>query len=182
MSNFLHSSISPIRFCLILALLLFAPKTWAQKVLQIETYGKYKTQKLYIGTEINYQLHGDDTWYHSAIKDLLVEENIILLHNRYVHLDSIAAFRWERTKMKAMGKQLFWFGTAWSAFAVVGTATDHNPDTNYRLSDTVVTGTSWLLALIVPKVFRYKKRKFGKRRRLRMLDLTITNEVDLSRA
>ena len=138
----------------------------------MEKRNSYKTQKMYIGEEITYRLKGDDKWYHSAIRELLVDENIIVFHNRYVHMDSIVAFRWERRRMKAMGKQIFWFGTAWSAFAAVGTATDRNEDTSYRLSDAAVTGTSWLLALIVPKIFKYKKRKFGKRRRLRMLDLT----------
>lgn len=178
----LNQSVSnPVKVLPLLALLLVCSSLWGQKVLQMEKRNSYKTQKLYIGDEITYQLRGDDYWYHSAIKDLLVDEKIILLHDRFIHMDSIAAFRWERTRMPAMGKQLFWFGTAWSAFAAVGTATDRNPDSSYRWSDAIVTGTSWVLALIVPKVFRYKKRKFGKRRWLRMLDLTVTNEIDNAR-
>lgn len=161
--------------CLGLCLLLGIPRAEAQKVLQMEKSGSYKTQKIYIGEEITYRLHGDDYWYHSAIRDLLVDEKLIVFHDRYVHMDSIAAFRWDRNGMRAIGKQLFWFGLGWSGYAAIGTVTDGNPDTNYRWSDAIVTGSSWLLSLISPKLFRYKKRKFGKRRRLRMLDLTPVN-------
>ena len=92
-------------FTFLLVLLGCSLSTWSygQKVLQIEKVNSYKTEKFSIGTELTYKLKGDDSWYHSAIKDLLIEENIILFHNRYVHLDSIAAFRWERTKMRAVG-------------------------------------------------------------------------------
>jgi hypothetical protein len=161
--------------CLTLSLLLGIPGAKAQKLLQMERAGSYKTQKIYIGEEITYRLHGDDYWYHSAIRDLLVDEKIIVFHDRYVHMDSIAAFRWDRNGMRAIGKQLFWFGLGWSGYAAIGTVTDGNPESNYRWSDAIVTGGSWLLSLIAPKMFRYKKRKFGKRRRLRMLDLTPVN-------
>lgn len=147
----------------------------------MEKSGSYKTQKMYIGEEITYRLHGDDYWYHSAIRDLLVDEKLIVFHDRYVHMDSIAAFRWDRNGMRAIGKQLFWFGLGWSGYAAIGTLTDGNPESNYRWSDAIVTGGSWLLALIAPKMFRYKKRKFGKRRRLRMLDLTPVNVDNLPR-
>ena len=153
----------------------------AQKVLQIEKRGSYKTEKIYIDQEITYRVHGDDYWYRGAIKDLLVEEKIILFYDRFVPVDSIAAFRYERGRMGSLGKQIFWFGTAWSVFAAVGTATDRNDDTNYRKSDAIVTGTSWLLALLVPKIFRYKIVRFGKRKRLRLLDLTFTKEDPIPR-
>lgn len=162
----------------LVVLTLLLPAARAQKVLQMEKVNSPKTEKMYIGDEFTYQLKNDDYWYHSAIKDLLVDEKIIVLHDRFIHMDSIAAFRWERTRINALGRQFFWFGLGWSGFALVGTLTDGNPDSNYRWSDAGVTALSGLLGLIVPKVFRYKTRKFGKRRRLRMLDLTITSEEE----
>lgn len=149
---------------------------WPQKVLQIEKRGVAKTKKIFIDAELTYQVKGDDYWYRGAIKDFLVEENIIVFYDRFVHVDSIAAFRYDRQKMGALGKQVLWFGLAWSAYALVGTATDGNPETHYEWSDAAVTGASALTGWIIPKLFRYKLVKFGKRKRLRLLDLSILNE------
>jgi hypothetical protein len=144
----------------------------AQKVLQIERYGRVKTKKMYIGQEITYQLKNDDGWYRGVIEDLDVEKNWIVMRDRYVPLDSIAAFRRPQNWSRAARTSLYTFGAGWSANALVGTLTDGNPATNYLWSDAVVTGTSWLTGWILPKIFKNKITKFGKKRRLRMLDLT----------
>ena len=144
----------------------------AQKVLQIERYGKAKTEKFYVGQELTFKLKGDEEWQSAYIEGLLVEENIVLLGPRYVRLDSISALRFTRNWTKAASLTLFWFGTGWSAFALIGTATDGDPETKYQASDAIVTGTSWFLAFIIPRLFKYKKIKFGEKKRLRMLDLS----------
>ncbi len=158
-----------------LALLLLLGSCWfanAQKVLQIEKYGSPKTKKMYIGEEINYKLKNDEVWYRGVIEDLDIERNWIVLPDRYVPLDSIEAFRRPKGWSKAARTSLYTFGAGWSANALIGTLTDNNPDTHYLWSDAVVTGTSWLTGWILPKIFKNKITKFGKKRRLRMLDLT----------
>ena len=47
--------------------------TWGQKILQIETYGKAKTEKLFIGQGITYQLKDSEDWHFVVIEDLLIE-------------------------------------------------------------------------------------------------------------
>ena len=150
---------------------------WGQKVLQIERYGKARTEKIFIGEEITYKLKGEKEWRQGYIEDLLVDEKLIVLGNRYVKIDEIAAFRYYRPWTKAARLTFFWFGAGWSLFAAVGTLTDGNPDTNYRWSDAYVTGTSWFLAFIIPKVFKYKVVKFGVKKRLRLLDLRFLQGV-----
>ena len=97
----------------------------------------------------------------------------MVLGNRYIQLSNIQKLRYARSWTRAFGTSLFWFGVSWSGFALVGTATDGNPDTQYEWRDVIVTSTSWLLAWAVPKIFKYRTFTFGKRKRLRMLDLTI---------
>jgi len=144
----------------------------AQKVLQIEKYGRAKTKKIYIGEEINYKLKNDEVWYRGVIEDLDVEKNWIVMRDRYVAVDSIEAFRRPKNWSKAARTSLYTFGAGWSANALVGTLTDGNPNTHYLWSDAIVTGTSWLTGWILPKIFKNKITKFGKKRRLRLLDLT----------
>lgn len=145
----------------------------AQKVLQIERYGSPKTKKIYIGERITYKLKHDEGWYSGEIEDLLVEKNLIALNDRYISMDSIEAFRRPVGWSKGVRTSLYTFGAAWSGSALIGTLTDDNPKTNYLWSDAIVTGTSWLLGWVTPKIFKNKVTKFGKKRRLRMLDLTL---------
>lgn len=148
-----------------------------QKVLQIEKYGQAKTQKIFIGEEITYKLKDDKSWNLGYIEDLIIDEKVIVLGDRYVKLDEIAAFRYYRPWTKAAGITFFTFGASWSVFAAVGTLTDGDPNTSYRWSDAAVTGTSWVLAFVIPRFFKYKVIKFGTRKRLRMLDLRFKESV-----
>ena len=150
---------------------------WGQKVLQIEKYGKARTEKIFIGEEITYKLKGEKEWRQGYIEDFLVDEKMIVLGNRYVKIDEIAAFRYYRSWTKAAKMTFFWFGAGWSLFAAVGTLTDGDPSTHYRWSDAFVTGTSWFLAFVIPKIFKYKVVKFGVRKRLRLLDLRFKEGV-----
>lgn len=144
----------------------------AQKVLQIEKYGSAKTRKIFIGQSITYKLKNDDIWYEGTLGDLDVEKNLIVFSDRYVPVDSIEAFRRPKAWARGVRSSLYTFGASWSAYALVGTLTDNNPKTHYLWSDAIVTGASWLTGWIIPKIFKNKIIKFGKKRRLRLLDLT----------
>ncbi len=154
-----------------LILLLCLPLA-GQRVLQIEKYGSPKTKKIFIGDEITYRLKNQEDYHTIVIEDILVDQNLLVGKDRYVHVPDINSLRRDVTWARPMGRSLFLFGTGWSGFAFVGTLTDGNPDTQYRWSDAVVTGSAYLLALTLPKLFVYKKTRIGKRRRLRVLDLT----------
>lgn len=161
------------KYLLLLFLLAGYCQLHAQKFLIIERAGKAKTYKIFIGEMIEYKLYDSDEWTLAVIEDLLIEQDLILLGNRTVALKDIQKIRYQRRWTRAFGTSLFWFGAGWSGFALVGTATDGDPSTKYRWSDAIVTGASWFLAWAVPKIFKYKTFRFGKRKRLRMLDISI---------
>ncbi len=144
----------------------------AQKVLQMEKAGRYRTKKIYIGEAINYKLQGDEVWYMGYIEDIDIEKKLLVMKDRYVDVSKIEKLRRPIGWSKGVRSSLYLFGASWSANALIGTLTDNNPDTNYRWSDAVVTGVSWLTGWIVPKIFKYRTFKFGKNRRLRVLDLS----------
>ncbi len=145
-----------------------------QKVLQIERYGSPVTQKLFIGDALTYRMEGDELWYDGYIEDILVEEKIVLLGQRYLPLDTIAALRWDRTGPRVIGASLLVFGAGWTGSALIGKLTDGDPDTEYNARDAAIGGTSMLLGLGIPRLFRYKKIRMGRRFRLRLLDLNFS--------
>lgn len=151
---------------------LFLQSTFAQKVLQIETFGDPITEKINIGAFLTYQLKNDDIWSQGYIRDLRLEQNVIELDDRFVNINDIGAFQYKRKWPRKIGTQLALFGVAWSGFALIGTLTDNNPDTNYRWSDAVVTGAAAGIGISLPLVFEKRTVRFGKRRSLRMLDIT----------
>lgn len=143
-----------------------------QKFLQIEKYGSPKTKKIYIGEEITYRLNGEDSYYSIVIEDILVDQNMLVGTDRYVNIGEINSLRQDITWSRSIGRSLFFFGIGWSGFALVGTLTDNNPDTSYRWSDAVVSGSALLISFTLPKLFVHKKTKIGKRKRLRALDIS----------
>lgn len=168
-----QSNIHMIRiFTTLLLLTIFGGSALAQKVLQIEKYGKAKTRKIYIGESINYKLFDDEVWYSGYIEDIDVEKKLLVMKDRYVDVTKIEKMRRPIRWSKGVRTSLFLFGASWSANAFIGTLTDGNKDTNYRWSDAIVTGVSWLTGWIVPKIFKFRTLKFGKKRRLRVLDLS----------
>ena len=172
MRSFFLCAIGPI-----LILLAFCGSVLhAQKVLQIEKYGKAETQKIPIGTTITYQLKGQADFYTATIEDILVEKNLLVMADRYVAVDQIAAFRYDKKWAKALSRSLVVSGLGWSAFALVGTATDGIEDTNYRWADAIVTGSALTVAWILPKLFNRKILRFDKRTRLRVLNLSFYDQ------
>lgn len=155
---------------LLLLWLMAAPMT-AQKVLQIERFGRADTEKIFIGEGIEYRLKGEKDWRYAVIEDIQVEEKLLVFADRYLDPEKIDALRYYRPGIRRLGFQMMTFGVAWSGFALIGTAVDGDPETSYRISDAVVTATSIGLGFAVMHLFKYKKIRFGKRRRLRIVDI-----------
>ncbi len=147
----------------------------SQKILQLEKYGSLKNQRYYIGEQLSYQLKDDDTWYRETINDLLIEENIILFANRAIRLENIVALKRtdNRNWSKGIGTKLYVFGASWAFFSLVGTI--WLPLTWAAL---IVPAVSFTTGFILQKIFKTKTIKIGKKRWLRMLDITMPTKAD----
>ena len=143
-----------------------------QTVLQIERKGSSRTVKMSTGIVLNFKLKEDPVWYTGELVRLIPEDSLLVFHNRYVRLNQIEAFRRSLDWPKGLGRNLFWFGLGWSGFALVGTATDGIPETKYELSDVIVSSTALSASWLLPRVVKQKVTRFGKKRRLRILDLS----------
>lgn len=163
-----------MRYLLLFSLFftLFISSGTAQKVIQIERYGRAKTDKIYIGEGFEYRLKGSKSWRYAVVEGINIEQNLIVLADRYLEPDKIDAFRYYRPYSQKLGLQVMTFGVAWSGFALAGTAFDGDPNTSYRLSDGIVTAAALATGYGLSQVLKYKKIRFGKRKRLRLVDIT----------
>lgn len=162
-----------MRYPILLFFLIFTTTLSAQKVLQLETYGNIKkTRKYYIGSEMTYQLKGDDLWYTLPIERIIVDENIVVFRDRYVKLDQIVAIKsfHNRGRSRRFATTLNVFGIAWSVFALGGSIA--NEDFSYRKGDAITSATALGLGHLIKWIFASKKYKMGKKYRIRVLDLT----------
>jgi len=145
----------------------------AQRVLLVEKTNSPRTLKLYEGSYIQYRLVDDKDWYKGRIEELREDVQLIAFEDRLVPLANVVTLREGRSWAQNIGTMLTTFGVAWSLFAVVGTATDGNPDTHYEWSDAVVTGAFAGTGLVLPLVLGNKRMHVGegKKRRLRIIDI-----------
>ncbi len=146
----------------------------AERVLLIEKLNSAHTTKLYVCDYIQYQLVGEKDWYGERIYDLRDDTQALVFPDRYVGIEDIAMLRQGKPWARNIGMMLITFGVSWSGFALLGTATDGDPETGYRSSDAIVTGVAAGTGLLLPVLFGTRRLRFGEghRLRLRILDIS----------
>lgn len=156
----------------ILCIGIFPLSSTAQKLLQIEKRNSLKTQRYYIGDEVVFQLEGDDDfWYREKIKDILVDANSVLFTNRIINISKI-------TKIRSFKNQSWSRGLSNNAFVAAGGFTGLSllaaALTEFMLSGAsiIIPGTAVIAGLAIRLIFKRKTYRMGKKRRLRVLDLT----------
>lgn len=149
----------------------------AQKVLQIEKRGKIKTKKYYLGEELTFQLKGGSDWYTDVMIDIKVEDKIIVFSERFVKVNDIKTIKSYKNASFAnrTEKSLYSFGTAWLLFSLGGTlAGEPLNDLAWK-----VPATSAGLGFLIKRLFYTRKYRIGKKRRLRVLDLSFNKDMQL---
>ncbi len=159
-----------------LALFLFtAIPVSAQKVLQMEKRGKVKTKKFYLGEEIIFKLKGSKGWYKDIMIDIKAEENIIVFSERFVKVSDITMLKKYRRGARIAEGSLYTFAASWLGFSLLGTLDD------VPLNDLAwkVPASSVGLGFLIRRIFYIKKYRIGKRRKLRVLDLSFNKNMQL---
>lgn len=150
----------------------------AQKLLQVEKSGTLRTHKLYIGDPITFTLKNDQSgWYHRYIDDINIERGTLLFKNTSIHIDSIAAI-----KLPREGKAGKIFGSA----LVVGGANVMLFNGYYAVfqdqsldwTAMAAGAANMIIGYGLMQISKTKVFKVGKRKRLRVLDLTFWSEAD----
>ncbi len=148
----------------------FLSTALCQKVLQMEKYGKLKTKKYFIGEELVFQLKGDDYWYHETIQDLYVDEHTILFTNRVIKVDQIVAIKSYKNRAWSRGvsTNAYVASGAFVGLSLLGKALDYS---DLNRATIIIPGVTVIVAWLIRKIFKSKKYKIGKKRKLRLLDL-----------
>jgi hypothetical protein len=141
----------------------------AQKILQMEKRGSFKTWRYYIGDQLTFEVDGQ--WYTRIIRDLNLEKKIIQFEDGFVEMEKIDRIETEGGEAfgKAASISLWVFGASWIFFSVADWAVGGS----LTLLSAIVPGSAFTLGGLIRLIFKPKKHRLGKRKRLRMLDLTI---------
>lgn len=137
-----------------------------QMTLMMEKRNSMKVKRLYEGDEIIYRLKGEKNWEKATIWKLIPEENIIVMDRVYIKLEDIAAFKRKRNRrrMKDYSNQIYGGGLTSTGYVINDRPIDWGA-VGY------LGGSSFILGTMFRTLFKNKIYKFGKRRRLRILDL-----------
>ena len=160
---------------LLLTFFLFSLPVSAQKVLQMEKRGKVKTTKYHLGEELTFKVKGQNDWITDVMLDIKVEEGIIIFSERFVKVDDIRIIKSYKNARfaKAAQTSLYTFGTAWLVFSLGGTlAGEPLNDLTWQ-----VPATSFILGFAIKRIFYSRKYRIGKKRRLRLLDLSFNKDM-----
>lgn len=145
----------------------------AQKTLILEKRGTTKTKRFYEGDEITYRLKGEDVWETATIIQMIPSQNILVLDKLYIKVDEISALlkRKNRRVTNGLSSQLYVFGTAWITYTAIDDLVVSERRTDWEAA-AYVGGTSFLVGTLLRLLPKKKIIKLGKKRRLRLLDLT----------
>ncbi len=145
----------------------------AQKLLQIEKVGTLKTQRYYIGEEVIFQLAGEteDYWFREKIVDILVDSKAVLFTNRVVKIANITKIRSfkDQAWSRGLSNNAFIFAGSFTGLSLIASAVTAF---SLRAATIIIPGTAIVVGLVIRFIFRRKTYRMGKRRRLRVLDLT----------
>ncbi len=152
----------------------------AQIYLQLERSGSFKTTRYTSGDELVFKLVNDDAgWHRRTIVHLDPLANTLLLSGMLIplHLDSIAEVKLEGTGKLAnvLGTSLQLGGINMILFSLTYTIyLNRNPNINQSLDwETIVSGLgSIAVGTAIRRIFRERVFKPGKRKRVRIIDLS----------
>ncbi len=148
---------------------IFSSQGFSQVFLSLDTFGKKKVMKFYIGDVLTFRLHDDDHFYSLPIQAL--EPGLIIFPTGEVPIESIDAIKIQKRYIgtKTIAYKLMIFGGSWLGFSVV----DAVSEGRYKTSDAFVGGTAIGLGLLIKLLFTKKIFKVSEKRQLKVIDLNI---------
>ena len=147
----------------------------AQKVVQLETRGKIRTQKFFMGEELSVMLDSEDFWRHTRVLDIDLDEQTIEFEYGSAHINEIGAIKTpaQRARGKNWRNKLLLSSAGFLIYAPLEII--YQDDPNWPL----IAGGLGLgvVGVILKPIFdQFSKHNLGKRKRLRLLDLSLPDE------
>ena len=162
-----------LQVLLLLAALLPVDGLFAQRVLLLERANQSRSDRRYEQQSITFRMRGDKFYQSGRIDELRPDIQAMVINDRFIVLDEIESLRMPGSGLlNYTGLSLMVFGGSWSVFALAGYTLDGNPETNYGTLDLTVTITGLTTGFLLRKLFGRRKFTLGKRKRLRVVDLS----------
>lgn len=149
----------------------------AQTFIQLEKRGSLKNKRYYEGEILHFQLENDKTWYAEEMRNIMVEDQLILFENRIVSIDKITKIR-DGAKgqfMRGLGNKIMLFGASFLGISLVSTLADWELQNDTYIISGSALATGGALRLL----FNNRSYKMGKQRWLRAVSLDFQEKKDL---
>ncbi|MEL6720219.1 MAG: hypothetical protein AAFP82_16020 [Bacteroidota bacterium] len=143
-------------------------------MLQLEKRGSAKTQKMVTGTELVYQMRGDDVWYQGTIEEIRADEGFIMLNDRLISVDKIGAIKSFKNRgwSRRYSKQLYMFAGGWVFFGIADNLIFNESEQRAKPPLIAIPAAAALvLGYTIRKIFDHRVYKMEGKFRLRLLDL-----------
>ena len=144
--------------------------------MQIEKYGSAKTQKFHIGDEFYIRAEGyENSWEFVEILDIYIQDSIIVFDNGSMHVGDITALqtRGQRQFGKIFKLTFVNFGTGIMVYSLY----DLIAGRPYNWNAPIVAGSSFATGYLGQLILNQRYHRMGKRKRLRVLDLSFKEET-----
>ncbi len=147
----------------------------AQVYLQLELVNDPQARKYTIGDEITYKTsYMGDIWVTGQIKDILIEDNALVLSNELLSLEHVTYFRTYRKSLLYLTGMLKSFGILWTGYGTVLSALQR-PGITWGQTLSVGIGT-FATGYILQKLFYKVPIKLNDNNRLRIVDTRFSVE------
>ncbi len=168
-----------IFFIILMTIGPFWQRIMGQKVMQIERYGRMETTKLYIGDEVTFSLKDHPKQYYTRdIIELYPEANTVQFAGGAIAIDQIAAIRFTGSNSwaKGLSNTLLIFTGVWTVYSLLDVLINTRKPAPFQYQ---VGGSTLFLSGVFGLLIPEKVVRFGKRNRLRLLDLTFYPDVEV---
>lgn len=159
-----------MRLLITVVLLSFVSLGYAQVFVQLELYNDPSTKKYAVGDKITFRMNYDQkTWSKGVIKEILIEENTLILNNNIIELKDVSDFMLFRPTINAFSGLLQAFGAVYIIQGGIGSLSGRG---NVNLRNVLLTGGgTYIGGWIIRKLFYKIPISLGEKNRLRIVDL-----------
>jgi len=144
----------------------------AQKIIQMDMFGKKKAMRFEVGDELRFKVKGDDKFYILSIVDLDETKGKSTLPKGEVFLHEISEIQvlTQTERRYVLGTKLFTFGTTFLGIGIIDAVAFGSV---FTAMGGIIGGVAVLTGTLLRWAFKKRSFKINDRRQLRILNLKV---------
>ncbi len=161
-----------MRAALVFVICFFSLGGIAQVYVQLEIFNDPKAIKYQVNDKITYRAKYDPgVWNKGRIKEILVDENTLVLNNEILKLEDVTDFMLYRNSVNYTARLLQAFGVSWLVQGSIAAAFGRNTTWSSVLT---ISSTSYVSGWLFRKLFYKIPVRLNDKNRLRIIDTRFT--------